>query len=1355
MEFYFESPFTDEVDSEQDTSEFNQKFIVSPKQFSNFNDELMLKSPLIQPEHILFFDSEDHSDDGFSGQKEYSDLENEFYVPDSKGTTDYINVSAVKGKSLKTGIFIPSGYKRSEKTDIILYLHGLYTNGDRSNGIEYYWKYYSNIRDYFYTTKRNAILIAPTLSSNPQNDDVILNQSGGLDKFLSSCLTALLSKNYLPTGSTFSNIIIAAHSAGGKPLAKIVNYPSEFKEKIIECWGFDCLYAEWWANNISLWAKSNKRFYHYWAWSCNAKNLKSCPRVIGDKIRNNPNVQNIAPVGKADHRQVIENAWLYQILNRPWFETIESELMLSNENIENYKKNEDLVFDVSKAIKLNAIYSQSLGWNKYYYEINKLLLPFSGQMNISLGDEAFTRSVASWQHQHGFSPKDSDGIIGPSTWNLMQSFISGRTSTHIQPNSITGSGSATGLTFTKYHLSTSQIVIQKKNNEKKYAEIRRSPSIFLKEIIRNAGEDPEKWYDRFTRITFLGRSLKGDQYVQENFAIHLKKLEKKLAHEFGGVNANPTIAGDILGLTYEGISGSRLISSTADFSYHMFGLAVDINYTGCPFIQAHDAFNAFMRKVVKLVANIAVNGITWGMSIPAAPEKYLKLFDELFILNNYLKKYFSFLEPQNESSLNVALNQCSFSPWNGFDTGQAKALIKKDLSEIANAWKGKRENPEDIFKNGFLNLTRDFVKGMVESGLDWGARYGDIMHFDMRTATGIGSRIENAKNHYISEMRTEARKLYTLSNNEDFFDHSYENVTLEQDVPSGSTTVGGSSTVVKKIDQPSIIIRPGKFVWRGKIFSMNETAQRRYTVDIGCLPKGVSIYYDFEGQAFIRSGTNGEEIPYNAENFKLNFPGKRYLSEIEVLPGRGTPIAFSTRRAGSIDKDGRFVSIGNNIQLDAISQSLTFWVLLSDPKRVIPTPAGSGTSLILNTISIDITGLCEEAEKSINASAYYSNWYMNQAAKLEPLNAKYQINAIKFDRNDLGNINYYLLSVGLRLDGNGFLHMYPGWQAPDYWRWKARNSIWNNREAFSALTISFITERLLFYKNNFIVGRDKPLPFYVFIGELRRFEDLNAGDLTIEEQIRKLRRSCHESSLIFDEVLNVTKGESKEYKNNGIGGDFQFLKDHNRIEVNGREIDMWHLFVGMDALLQDKGPKDKVNLLSLPIQQFTQMERAAAATWAGDIGSALTDWMVRYDEAVENKLNLNTMDSRLDHYWSTRSSTADLDGDILAWGMHEMRIKKRTVRLSDLLLYFFHPSLYKQNRKKSFELFVNHYSLPANPKELDISRVEKQIEEFGKIWNMYRFYRNGKVRVYTDADMQWGLSEMVSRLINYVDSQLI
>jgi len=591
--------------------------------------------------------------------------------------------------------------------------------------------------------------------------------------------------------------------------------------------------------------------------------------------------------------------------------------------------------------------------------------------------------------------------------------------------------------------------------------------------------------------------------------------------------------------------------------------------------------------------------------------------------------------------------------------------------------------------------------------------------------------------------------------NTENYNSFFEKVAIEHDTPKVDTAGGGVSlSPAKKIPQPLIIIKPLTFTWRGKSFSLRESGNRKYVVNIGCLPKGVSIFYDFTGQLFIRSESTGEEIPYNLENYKLNFPGAHFFTNVEILPDKNTNFTFSTRPVNVIDSKGRFESKANNIQLEKDKNTITFWFVVSDPGHKYSAPKGTATSLIFETISTDIPGLCEEAEKAENAALYYSDWYRKQIEKTDPLNAGSQTKAITFDAKELGDINYYLSSVGLRLDGKGFLNLIPGWQSPDYWRWKGRHSIWNGRQFLTYLNPATVTDKLLFYKSNFFIGKEKPLPFYVFIGELRRFEDMNAGDIDVDEQIRRLRRCGHESSLIFDEVLNLPTGDKQHYSNNKLGGSFQFLKDHNKIAVNGYELDFWHLFVGLDALSRDKGPTDTVNLLKLPVQQFTQMERAAAATWAGDIGSALIDWMVRFSQDQEDKNNLKTLESRLDYYWKSRSSTADLDGEILAWGIYDLRKSFKSQRLSDILLYFFHPAQFLKNRKNAFGLFVKHYSLPGKPKELDIPRLEKQISGFADIWNMYRFWLNGKTRAYTDGDYQWGLAELISKFINYVQDQL-
>lgn len=79
----------------------------------------------------------------------------------------------------------------------------------------------------------------------------------------------------------------------------------------------------------------------------------------------------------------------------------------------------------SHAVIRNRYHSKELGWDKFINQINDFLLPFSGLQNVSLGEELFAQSVAEWQRRQGFSLRDTDGIIGPKTWQIMRSHIPG------------------------------------------------------------------------------------------------------------------------------------------------------------------------------------------------------------------------------------------------------------------------------------------------------------------------------------------------------------------------------------------------------------------------------------------------------------------------------------------------------------------------------------------------------------------------------------------------------------------------------------------------------------------------------------------------------------------------------------------------------------------------------------------------------------------------------------------------------------------------------------------------------------------------------------------------------------------
>jgi hypothetical protein len=596
------------------------------------------------------YDEEDEYEDVITEELE-EDLAAEYETNPPAGTTDYLKVSAIRGLKLRTGMFIPPSCTPSSKIDIVVYLHGLFGQGSQQNGMELYWQKYSKIRDHFSSSNKNALLLAPSLSTNPQVETIFRAQYG-FDKFVAACFKAMKAARHIPEDAEPGRIIVAAHSAGGRPLSDILNYKNKLHARIVECWGFDCLYGYSFENWLKKDRNKNK-LYHYYAF--NSKGKKTGPAINGDTLaKYNSNVQNIAPAKGIQHQGVIAYAWKNEINNRPWFEPV--------------------------------------------------------------------------------TTKELDNYEMPSRTKTITPIVLTKNLREIIPAS----------------------------DSKKHAQIKEAPADYLKAIIEDA--DPSfkvgAWYKNFTSFTFLGRKLSDGTYIHMEMAILLQKIEDYFIKAKNTTNAK--LAGDALGMTKppEAIPGHRLTSSTAVYSYHMFGLGVDIDYTRNPMIQARSAFDAFMRRIGWLTAGKDIPLAKWQK--PGSTSGYLKLYDELRVLNNHFLQYFAYLK--DHAALQARLDAAPANTWGkkvkvswkGMSLNDALKLIKKDLTEISNAWKGRRSNPEEIFsKYGFLNQSRELVKGMVEHGMDWGAWYGDIMHFDMRT-TGVGLKIGRAIGRYSSKKTAEA-----------------------------------------------------------------------------------------------------------------------------------------------------------------------------------------------------------------------------------------------------------------------------------------------------------------------------------------------------------------------------------------------------------------------------------------------------------------------------------------------------------------------------------------------------------------------------------------------------------------------
>lgn len=284
-------------------------------------------------------------------------------------------------------------------------------------------------------------------------------------------------------------------------------------------------------------------------------------------------------------------------------------------------------------------------------------------------------------------------------------------------------------------LSEDKYRIVSEDKKNKVAEVKESPDTYVHAILRLAGLDPDAWLSSFTNTTFLGRGV-GD--IHTELATHLKTVETKLAAQYGGPSKDPVEAGKTLGLE-ENIGGGRHAPTSAALSMHLFGLAIDVNYTSNPFISS--SANPVFERAGQLV-NGTKAAYKDGMS-----------YDDLLALDAVLEKYLAYLD--DKPGLEARLAAVTEAPWKGKSADDAQKLIQDDLNLLAGKW--ERKGSKDVLKkSGFLNLKKEFVSGIE---LNWGGSYGDMMHFDMRNK-GNGAKIQAAIGQYKAKKTQEGKETW-------------------------------------------------------------------------------------------------------------------------------------------------------------------------------------------------------------------------------------------------------------------------------------------------------------------------------------------------------------------------------------------------------------------------------------------------------------------------------------------------------------------------------------------------------------------------------------------------------------------
>lgn len=693
--------------------------------------------------------------------------EREHELDASQGKTIYLPVQLNKTVPPKVGIFIPSSFQPSAAIDLIVYFHGhiirdckTYPSEFNKKGIEYYWNtpLFKCLREDLIARGNKAILIAPTFipifasKNNSPRDYGDLNEAGKFDFLVNETLRQLQKSGELTAGAQVRNIILSGHSGGGLPMQAILDTKNLLKKNIVECWGFECLYFGTSAWQRWLKANPNYSFLHF-----RRKTKFINPTDTLKKYTNFIDIND-----GTDHCLIVQEKWRQAIDSSRVFQSGGKSPISS-----------------TTSVPMSGLFSLLAGLPEL------ATLPLSSMTALMEGfqdENHLTNLIFFARHPElggrkltGSDPQSLKNewvsilktIVRPAISKMKEAATKSSAGSTPAPSPITpilDSPADEKFSLTEWKLATGKIVVARAGDKKKgtAVAITEAPAVFLPEIIGMARDmaikgkknaladklDPATWFKKFTRITFLGRPLKKGQYLHLEMSKLLKVIESEMVKKYGG---DAKSVGDmLLNKSNEGIAGSRLVSSTATFSMHMFGLAVDVNYLGNPYIQTQNDIKA-LNNVLKNAA------LLMNKPVLVYKQGYEKdKFDKVQQLDAMLEKYFSLLDAPAE--LERMVQASSSSEWRRLSGADAMKKIQKNLNNLAGLL--ARGDEKDYFKkHAILDFDKRFVLQMEESGLHWGGHYGDMMHFDMRT-TGVGIYIEKARLAYAKKVKDLAQRLF-------------------------------------------------------------------------------------------------------------------------------------------------------------------------------------------------------------------------------------------------------------------------------------------------------------------------------------------------------------------------------------------------------------------------------------------------------------------------------------------------------------------------------------------------------------------------------------------------------------------
>jgi len=247
--------------------------------------------------------------------------------------------------------------------------------------------------------------------------------------------------------------------------------------------------------------------------------------------------------------------------------------------------------------------------------------------------------------------------------------------------------------------------------------------------LRHAGTNQRAWERNLVRnATFLGfRIASGVHQELLNRLVLAENHLRGLPRFRGQTDAQILTAlgiYSISGLRTPGVavSGSRV-------SFHAFGLAIDVNYAGNPFIARSAVVARIIMRATDFILGRRIN-------VRAAPGRSTleQLRTRYATASNALVRYFSFRLPANRVALGAHLISRGF-PADNATINRWQRRIRRDYTNRTLRREFAARDPAA----GFIDLPEDLVVALGRhGGLLWGGQYQggkDIMHFDWRGGT--------------------------------------------------------------------------------------------------------------------------------------------------------------------------------------------------------------------------------------------------------------------------------------------------------------------------------------------------------------------------------------------------------------------------------------------------------------------------------------------------------------------------------------------------------------------------------------------------------------------------------------------